>query len=75
MQAAGSGATLLPEAADSGDDEGYVSPEFELPRSSESEDPPPSKKLRLGKNKARYSNPNDDLDDDEALALKLLGRG
>jgi len=75
MQAAGSGATVLPEVADSDDDDGYVSPEFDLPQSSESEDcRPPSKKLRLGKNKARYTNSNDDLDDDEALALKLLGR-
>ncbi len=76
MQATGSGATLLPEVADSDNDDGYVSPEFDLPPSLKSEDhPPPAKKLRLGKNKARYTNSNDDLDDDEVLALKLLGKG
>ena len=77
MQAAGSGATLLPEVGGPDDDYGYTSPEFDL-SSSEAEDPPPSKKLRFGKStvdKARYMNPNNDLDDDEALARKLLGKG
>jgi hypothetical protein len=53
-----------------------------LTSSSEMEDRPrPSKKLRFGEqgstmyDKAGYRNVNDELDDEEAMALKLLQRG
>jgi hypothetical protein len=79
MQAAGSGATLLPAVEGPDDNDGYSSPAFDLSSSSETEDlPPPSKRLRHGKtakDKVRYINSNNDLDDDEALALELLGKG
>ncbi|TFK67648.1 ATP-dependent RNA helicase dbp-4 [Pluteus cervinus] len=63
------------------EDDGYTSPEFNLPDlpSDEEESPPPARK----RNKTKYRTPNDNLsfstqpttmEDDEALALKLLRR-
>ena len=59
------------------DDDGYISPDFNLPDlPSEDEDmaPPPSKR---NKNKAgfnRRSKNLTNLEDEEELALRLLGR-
>ena len=55
------------------DDDGYVSPEFDLPPDSDEEDtaPPPAKRARAngipkGRNAPRT------VEDDEELALRLL---
>ncbi|KAF5325153.1 hypothetical protein D9619_009771 [Psilocybe cf. subviscida] len=59
-------------------DDGYVSPEFDLPDlpSDEEEDmaPPPSKRNKLDFKGSKHITHDDDLDDDEELALRLLGR-
>jgi hypothetical protein len=63
----------LGDAGDDGDD-GYVSPEFDLPSADEdmASPPPPAKRHRV-----REAMPDDDggLEDEEALALALLRRG
>lgn len=64
------------------DDEGYISPEFDLPDLPTDEEEemaaPPSKKTKFGsfsdkpiRNKSIYK---DSLDEEEELALRLLGR-
>lgn len=53
--------------AELSEDDGYVSPEFDLPSSDdedEPESPPPLKRARI----------RDDIEDDEELALRLLRR-
>jgi ATP-dependent RNA helicase DDX10/DBP4 len=63
------------------DDDGYVSPEFDLPDlPSDDEDmaPPPSKRNKSDShsNKRTTKALSDaGLDDEEELALRLLGRG
>ncbi|KZV95982.1 DEAD-domain-containing protein [Exidia glandulosa HHB12029] len=61
-----------PTLASPVDDDGYVSPDFDLPLVDESEDessqPPPSKRARHSKAPGRS------LEDDEALAAALLRR-
>ena len=64
-------------------DDGYISPEFDLPdlRQSDEEEemaPPPSKRTKFDSfsskligNKSTYK---DSLDEEEELALRLLGR-
>ncbi|KAF9485667.1 DEAD-domain-containing protein [Pholiota conissans] len=60
------------------DDDGYVSPEFDLPDlPSEDEDmaPPPSKRNKFdSSNKNPKASADVGLDDEEELALRLLGR-
>ncbi|KDR77269.1 hypothetical protein GALMADRAFT_246577 [Galerina marginata CBS 339.88] len=62
------------------DDDGYVSPEFDLPDlPSEDEDtaPPPTKRNKLDSNSDRRLTHNlskSGLEDEEELALRLLGR-
>ena len=52
------------------DDDGYVSPEFDLPSESEDEAPPPSKRVKsFARGKPAAA---DSLEDYEQLALKLL---
>lgn len=72
-----SGAVVAPPS----DDDGYVSPEFNLPDpSSEDEEhwqtaPPPPKRSKISNPKSeRYPSPLDDLEADEELALQLLRR-
>ena len=52
------------------DDDGYVSPKFDLPDvgSSEEEQPPPSKRSRTVVSRSERNA----LEDDEELALQLL---
>lgn len=65
------------------DDDGYVSPEFDLPDlPSDDEDddmaPPPSKRNKLeSKSHGRPASHvlDSGLEDEEELALRLLGRG
>ncbi|PPR03363.1 hypothetical protein CVT24_012488 [Panaeolus cyanescens] len=55
------------------DDDGYVSPAFDLPSESsddEEEDSRPAKRGKFASQRART--PEDDLDDEEELALRLL---
>ncbi len=72
-----SGAVVAPPS----DDDGYLSPEFDLPEpSSEDEEhwqtaPPPPKRSKTSNTKSqRHPSPLDDLEADEELALQLLRR-
>jgi len=59
------------------DDDGYVSPDFDLPNlPSEDEDmvPPPSKRNKNEAGFNRHSKNLTSLEDEEELALRLLGR-
>jgi len=57
------------------DDEGYVSPEFDLPTDEEEEmAAPPSKKTKSGSAPVNRSTQKNPLDEEEELALRLLGR-
>jgi ATP-dependent RNA helicase DDX10/DBP4 len=59
------------------DDDGYVSPDFDLPDlPSEDEDmaPPPSKRNKNEAGFNRRSKNLPSLEDEEELALRLLGR-
>ena len=74
------GATLDAQQSDDG---GYISPEFDLPDLPTDEEeamvPPPSKKTKFGSfsSKSKVENKSthkDSLDEEEELALRLLGR-
>lgn len=53
------------------DDDGYVSPDFDLPSDSESEPtPPPTKRAKADPNKSKGGKSR--LAEDEELALQLL---
>lgn len=65
------------------DDGGYISPEFELPDLPTDEDEemaaPPSKKIKFGSFSSKPEiksthKDKDSLDEEEELALRLLGR-
>ena len=62
------------------DDDGYISPEFDLPDLPTDEEEemaaPPSKKTKsfLSKSIGTKSTYKDSLDEEEELALRLLGR-
>ena len=62
------------------DDDGYISPEFDLPDLPTDEDEemaaPPSKKTKSFSSKSirTKSTYKDSLDEEEELALRLLGR-
>lgn len=61
------------EPPDDDDHDGYVSPEFDLPSESsdeEEQDSRPAKRGRFASQRAKT--PEDDLDDEEELALRLL---
>jgi ATP-dependent RNA helicase DDX10/DBP4 len=73
-----SGATF---EAPSDDDSGYISPEFDLPDLPTDEEEeamaPPSKKTKFGSFSSKpmvKSTQNNPLDEEEELALRLLGR-
>jgi ATP-dependent RNA helicase DDX10/DBP4 len=55
------------------EDDGYVSPDFGLPESDADE--PPVKKPKVGKTQGAKSLRVDSLQDEEEMALQLLGRG
>lgn len=59
-------------------DDGYVSPEFDLPDLPSDEEEgmalPPSKRNKFDFKGSKHIAHDDDLDDDEELALRLLGR-
>lgn len=60
---------LGPRAPPLSGDDGYVSPDFDLPSSDDDPDaPPPSKRSKFSKG----SRASLTVDDDEALALRLL---
>ena len=65
----GAMAVLSPAASD----DGYVSPEFDLPSDSEDEQPPPSKRIKnaTGGGGSTQKAPSA-LEDYEQLALKML---
>ncbi|EMD36799.1 hypothetical protein CERSUDRAFT_114703 [Gelatoporia subvermispora B] len=68
------GPTAAPLAED---DDGYVSPEFDLPSGSDSEDErdhwePPSKRAKVSSAKSRAPAADNSLQDEEELALQLL---
>ena len=63
------------------DDDGYISPEFDLPDLATDEEDmaaPPSKKTKFGSSSSKpvvtKSTYKDSLDEEEELALRLLGR-
>lgn len=61
------------------DDDGYISPEFDLPdipSGEEEEDMPPPKRNKLSSQikDTRRSRNGNDFEDDEELALRLLRR-
>lgn len=60
------------------DDDGYVSPEFDLPEQASDEDefdtPPPSKRGKFNPKAVSLQPSNPGLDDEEELALRLLGK-
>lgn len=60
------------------DDDGYVSPEFDLPEQASDEDefdtPPPSKRGKFNPKAVSPQPSNPGLDDEEELALRLLGK-
>jgi ATP-dependent RNA helicase DDX10/DBP4 len=74
-----SGATASLGAQQS-DDGGYISPEFDLPDLSTDEEEgmmaaPPSKKTKFGSSKTENTSTHKYLlDEEEELALRLLGR-
>lgn len=66
------GAVAMLESA--GEDDGYVSPEFDLPPESDEEMPPPGRQSFVERppSKKRKVDNDEDLDDEEELALRLL---
>ena len=63
-----------PVLADPDEDDGYVSPEFDLPTASESEDepaPPPAKRAKAEPSK-KSKGGKSKLAEDEELALQLI---
>ena len=74
VQENNTGAAIAALGAADDEDDGYVSPEFDLPSESEDEPaPPPSKRARgaAGKGNKDISRT---LADEEELALRLLSR-
>ena len=65
--------------AQQSDDGGYISPEFDLPDVATDEEEemkaPPSKKIKFGSSKTENKSSHKYLhDEEEELALRLLGR-
>lgn len=59
------------------DDAGYVSPDFDLPPTDDEDDRPwgPVAPKRARLEEATHRKPGPSLEDEEALALRLLGGG
>lgn len=65
----------MPVVAPLSDDDGNVSPEFDLPSDEDSDDaPPPAKrhKMSASNNRLGVESPHQTLEDEEILALRLL---
>jgi ATP-dependent RNA helicase DDX10/DBP4 len=78
MNGDGEGGTIATLEPDSEDD-GYVSPDFDLPSESNEEPLPPAKGKRNFREepsptKKRKVDIHDDMNEDEELALRLLRR-